>query len=246
MSGQSSPSHKPNPKAKANLTASLRTKTNSSLFSQHKEGIAVQNKTKYAVALQNESALAAAHRLKISYHKLLKYNDLQEGEPLLSFQYLYLEPKKSFFNEQEPVFFRVEQNETLYEISQFYGLKLGELRQRNGLREGEEVENGELILLNQRAVARPKIRQKEFNISAEERLQPIKVEEILTEKAAQNPKDSVSNNTYPDYIYQSQSGGKTPQVQINIPAQNEIKTNPNSPKASISIFGSPAIINKED
>jgi len=244
MAGQTIHTNQPRTKPNSPKTALLRTKIDSPLFTEYKTGIATQNKTKYVVALPNESVLAAAHRLKISYHKLLKYNDLQEGEPLLNYQYIYLEPKKTYFSEQEPAFFKVEQGETLYEIAQFYGIRLMDLQQRNGLKPNEEVANGELILLNQRAVTRPKLRQSEFKISESERLKPIEVEEILREEQTNTMAEDEATSTYPHYIYQTQvdeSNKTSPQLQIAVPAQNEVKTN----KGSISIFGRPAIVDED-
>jgi LysM repeat protein len=244
MAGQSHPQTKLG--ANKEKKAPVRTKTYSSLFSEYKEGVFVQNNTKYAIALANESALAAANRLKISYHKLLKYNDLQEGEPLIQYQYIYMAAKKTHFSASEPAFFRVENGETLYEIAQFYGIRLLDLQQRNGLTEGEEVANGELILLNQRAVSKPKLRPKELVLSATQRLQPIKVEEILAKEQTISPQDTLPSSTYPDYIYETSIEKETLQLQINLPTDNQVKPPATKSKASVSLFGRPAIVDKED
>lgn len=135
----------------------LRTKPRSFLFRSYKKGFFQQNGSTYAVAQKGESALALAERFGIPYLKFLKFNDLIDGDLLLEYQYAYIQPKKSIYKGEE-MFHRIKNDETMYELSQFYGIRLADLLVMNGMVEGQEPLNGEIILLKEKAPFTPKLR----------------------------------------------------------------------------------------
>lgn len=135
----------------------LRKKTRSFLFRNYKKGIFNRNRAAFFVAQPSETALAAATRMGIPYHRFLKFNDLKDGDVLIEYQYCFIQPKKKSFNGKEDVH-KVENDERMYEIAQFYGLALEKLYELNKLEEGQEPENGALIYLKSEAPNRPKLR----------------------------------------------------------------------------------------
>jgi LysM repeat protein len=137
-----------------------RTKEKSFLFTSYKSGFDRQNGATYAKAKKGESALAAAKRFGIPYRRFLKFNDLEDGDQLIAYQYIYLQPKKSKYRGQQ-AFHKVKNDETMYEIAQYYGIKLDQLIRKNLLEKGQEPLNGEMILLKDKAVRKPKLRAKD-------------------------------------------------------------------------------------
>lgn len=136
-----------------------RTKERSFLFKKYRSGFSKQNGASYAVSKKGESALAAAKRFGIPYKRFLRFNDLDDGDQLIDYQYIYIQPKKSKYRGNE-AFHKVKNDETMYEVAQYYGVKLSSLYRRNLLEEGEEPMNGEMILLKDKAARKPKLRAK--------------------------------------------------------------------------------------
>ncbi|MCP4440606.1 MAG: LysM peptidoglycan-binding domain-containing protein [Aureispira sp.] len=135
----------------------LRTKRASFLFKRYKKGIFRHNGASFVMAQDGESPLDASIRFGIPYNKLLKFNDLVDGDVLLKNQYVYISPKRSSFKGQKD-FHKVENDERMYEIAQLYGMKLQALLEKNLMVEGQEPKNGEIIRLKEKALARPAMR----------------------------------------------------------------------------------------
>ncbi len=137
----------------------LRRKRRSFLFKAYKKGIFRQNGASYVLAKEGETALDVATRMGIPYRKFLRFNDLVDGDQLIAFQPCYIQPKRSRYRGDEE-HFKVTDDISMYEIAQYFGIKLEQLSQRNLLKEGEEPRNGELIMLNQQVSVPPAIRLK--------------------------------------------------------------------------------------
>jgi LysM repeat protein len=138
-----------------------RVKRRSFLFPQYKKGIFRQNEASYVVAQKGESALGVATRFGIPYAKLLKFNDLEDGDVLMDYQYVYIQPKKGQYK-GEPSTHTVSQDETMYELAQFYGLRLETLLELNLLQVGQEPMNGSVIQLVEKASSPPSLRPRNY------------------------------------------------------------------------------------
>jgi LysM repeat protein len=136
-----------------------RTKPRSFLFSNYRKGLFRQNNATYVVGKKGESLLSVADRFGIPYQRFLRFNDLKEGDQLIEYQYVYLQPKKSSFK-GDTQYHKIENDETVYEIAQYYGIRLNALLSRNRLKEGEEPATGELLMLKEKSVGKPKLRPK--------------------------------------------------------------------------------------
>lgn len=188
----------------ANMTRKFRYKLRSPLFTAYKKGFFRQNGITYAVAQENETALEIATRFDIPYRKFLIFNDLVDGDRLLNFQYCYLYPKKSRYKGEEQ-YHRVIDNETMYEIAQFYGIHLNGLLERNLMQEGQEPLNGELILLNEKVVKAPALRPADLK---EEPLKDIgevppfpNSDKVIITNDTAKATLLINVPTYPDKIY---------------------------------------------
>lgn len=141
---------------------SKRTKKQASFLFKPRRGTLGRKKkgVTYVTPYVGESLLAVAKRMNIPYKLLLKFNDLtEEDDDLIDYQPVYIYQKSTVYKGDE-TFHKVENDVTMYEIAQHYGIKLPSLLARNLMTKGEEPKNGELIMLKEKAVSKPKLRPK--------------------------------------------------------------------------------------
>ena len=114
------------------------------------------NGLKAVVAKSNDTPLNIASELEMPYHKILKYNDLEEGEVFVENQYIFIEAKRkrSKINEE---FHVLRTGETLYDIAQLYGIRLKSLCKLNHVQYDDKVASGERVYLVESAPVRPRI-----------------------------------------------------------------------------------------
>lgn len=139
------------------LAIGKRHKPRSFFFKRYKPGFFRTNDASYAISRKGESALAAAKRFGIPYKRFLKFNDLEDGDELIDYQPIYIQPKKGIYKGEEEVY-KVEKDITMYEIAQEFGVKLSSLLAFNLMKEGEEPQNGEMIQLKTTTASKPKLR----------------------------------------------------------------------------------------
>jgi membrane-bound lytic murein transglycosylase D len=101
-------------------------------------------------ALQNESSEALASRAGVELSKLLKWNDLSEGQALIPGQFYFLARKRVRAIEN---FHKVGPGENLWSVSQRYGVQLKKLMKYNRLDSYTAVSEGTMLWL---ASTRPK------------------------------------------------------------------------------------------
>lgn len=135
----------------------LKTKPRSFLFQTRKPMLYHENGSTYTVSRKGESLLAVAKRYNMNYHSLLKFNDMHDGDKLMDYQPVYINPKRSVYRGQD-AFYKVENDVTMYELSQHYAIKLSSLLALNLLSHGEEPMNGEMIMLKEKALKKPTLR----------------------------------------------------------------------------------------
>ena len=93
---------------------------------------------------KNIESIAKKYNLKTK--KLLKYNDLTPNQALLRGQYIFLEAKKK--NNTKVAYHKVLKGETLYIISQKYGIQLSRLQSYNPKLTNPILMAGTLVKLN--------------------------------------------------------------------------------------------------
>lgn len=114
---------------------------------------------KIADSINRKTLAIVAKKHDISMKKLLKYNELNKGQLLIVGQYLFLSKKKKTYLEKKRTH-TVLKGETMYSISQRYGIRLKSLLKRNRLKKGQEPLHGEVIALKGKKVKRaPKFRK---------------------------------------------------------------------------------------
>lgn len=111
------------------------------------------NNIKAVKAKKEDTPMGLAMKYNVPINYLCKYNDMHEGEQLIEGQNVFIQPKrnKGFARQHQ-----VKEGESMYQISQAYGIKLTELYKKNKVEEGQEVVAGEIIYLREDREAAPK------------------------------------------------------------------------------------------
>lgn len=109
----------------------------------------VTNGIHYIVVQKGDTFYSIEKNLGVSRRKLLRYNDLPRRYILQIDQRLYLHRKKLKATKGYN-FHRVQEGESLYSISQLYGVRLRKLRKYNGVKKGYKVYPGEQIWLRRK------------------------------------------------------------------------------------------------
>jgi LysM repeat protein len=127
---------------------------------KNSDGIFYNNGIKATTFNSNHSISDLAHAYGVSPSDLRNYNDLDSFQELnlIEGTYMYLESKNNTLaNEVNPHI--VNGEETMFMISQKYGIKLSKLYQMNLMKKGEEPLKGEFIFLNRNANKKPIVRK---------------------------------------------------------------------------------------
>ena len=104
------------------------------------------------------SPLQISKTYNINLQELLNFNDMLEDEVFLSYTNVYLEPKADK-TEGDDKYHTVKNDETMWDISQMYGISLMELYKKNKMMAGKQPQNREKIVLKGRAASSPAIKK---------------------------------------------------------------------------------------
>lgn len=109
----------------------------------------IRNRIKYIKVREGDTFEKLTRELNMMPYQLYKYNELGRSTILQEGQELYIQPKrrKAEINHKVHV---AEAGETMYQISQKYGIKLKSLYRLNAMDKGNEPEEGQLIYLRRK------------------------------------------------------------------------------------------------
>ncbi|MEN8202567.1 MAG: glucosaminidase domain-containing protein [Bacteroidota bacterium] len=108
--------------------------------------IMVNNKIEYIVTEPGDTPESLRKELDLYKNELYKYNNLYNGVELEPGQIIYLQPKRRKAAPGNEIH-TVEEGQTMYDISQKYGVKLKHLYRMNRMMEGEQpIEGSEIYL----------------------------------------------------------------------------------------------------
>lgn len=176
------------------------------------------NDVRYILSKQSESVYDVAVRANVSAEKIIKFNE-QLGEmgksALPSSTMVYLQPKRSSYRGGQQ-WHVVKENETMYQISQQYGLKLFSLYERNSMTLGSEPMAGEKIKLrggiqpgpprlrnedNRVSGTGPLLANESGDFEMDTEFAPIDVsfKKDQQDKVSENTKPSIPQNKFPQY-----------------------------------------------
>ena len=109
------------------------------------EGETLINDVPVLQAKQGETLTSLAARAGLSLSHFIKYNDLDENHKITPGGYYFIAKKKG---KTEQDFHKVKEGETLWEISQHYGVQVRRLKKYNHLTEADDVVAGNMLWLN--------------------------------------------------------------------------------------------------
>jgi len=114
------------------------------------------NRIRAVVVSKYDNLFTIADRHGVPATRIEKYNDLLPRQELEEGMLLYLQPKRGRSTRQRTHV--IQRNETMWDVSQLYGVKLDKLYARNLLAPGEEPVTGSVISLNGKTDNKPSIR----------------------------------------------------------------------------------------
>lgn len=106
-----------------------------------------KNYTKYVLAKSGQFYDDIAEEFDVWLWELLKYNECESDRKLLEGEKVYLQPKRNKGTKNTHI---VEEGETMYIISQIYGIKLKHLYKKNRMTFGSEPYVGQKLHLIKR------------------------------------------------------------------------------------------------
>ncbi|MGA3014743.1 MAG: glucosaminidase domain-containing protein [Bacteroidales bacterium] len=104
----------------------------------------LNNGLQFTIVRKNDNIKNVAKAFHVSEKKIRKFNDMKNDTPLVTGQMVYLEPKKR--NGAVPSHY-AKRGESLYTISQLYGIELSRLYKINKYKQGHQIKAGQKILL---------------------------------------------------------------------------------------------------
>ena len=103
-----------------------------------------ENNIKFIKVSAGDTYYQIAKEFEMGLWQIYKYNDIEESDFLIEGQTIFLQPKR---NKSRYKFHTVEKNESMKDISNFYGIKLKKLYKRNGIEFGSKLTPGTRIAL---------------------------------------------------------------------------------------------------
>ena len=105
------------------------------------------NNVKCVLAKNGDTYESLAKRLDLPVRMLCRFNDASHETVIVAKQCIYIQPKK---NRAQQRFHTVIQGETMYAVSQQYGVKLKKVYRKNNMSEGTEPKVGQKLSLRKR------------------------------------------------------------------------------------------------
>lgn len=104
------------------------------------------NKIKYIFAKKGQTPKDIARKMNMGVWQILKYNDINKNHVFEENEIVYLQPKRAKYKKAKEHL--VKQGETMWDISQKYGIKLKKLYKINRMIPGTNPKPGQIIMLH--------------------------------------------------------------------------------------------------
>lgn len=122
--------------------------------------ILTNNRIEYIIAQKGDTPSALREELDLYPREIYRYNNLDHGTTLDSGMIIYLQPKRCRAQKGNETHV-VQENQTMWEISQIYGVRLNRLYRINYMEYGTQPEEGTEIWLRRRRPADAVLRSPE-------------------------------------------------------------------------------------
>lgn len=114
--------------------------------------ILINNRIEFIQALPGDNPKLLREEFDLYPREIYRYNDIDKNYPLEPGMIIYLQPKR-FRAEKGNEFHELQKDESMWDISQIYGVRLKRLYKLNNMKEGENPEPGTRIWLRKRKPA---------------------------------------------------------------------------------------------
>ncbi len=103
-----------------------------------------ENKIKYIKATKGDTPESLAKKMNFGSWQIKSYNDVGKGYKFDEGEIVYLQPKR---NKCSKKFHLVKSGDSVWSISQFYGVKMSKIYKYNNLSKGDKVKPGQKVFL---------------------------------------------------------------------------------------------------
>jgi len=136
---------KPSPKPQTSYPTTVETPASTADYTAGLN-VSLLNEVKYVVARPGDTPRSIADETAVASSRLVRYNEgLTKGSQVLKGgELVYLQPKRSSFRGKKKYHY-IKAGETMFDISQIYGIRLAKLYTRNRLNPGYEPSTGSKI-----------------------------------------------------------------------------------------------------
>lgn len=110
--------------------------------------ISLTNDVPYIIARNGDSFTKIAQDFDLMLWQLYRYNDLDKTAQIKEGEKIYIKPKRRKSRDTE--IYTAKQGETMYAISQRFGIKLKKLYKKNRMNPGQEPVSGQIIQLQKK------------------------------------------------------------------------------------------------
>ncbi|MFT4968437.1 MAG: LysM repeat protein [Chitinophagales bacterium] len=117
-----------------------------------KKDVFIYNRTKTIIS-NGRQILEVANEFSIDLDKLMAYNDIHKGYSFTEDQFIYLQPKRNKGAEKTHT---VEVGQTMWEISQLYGIKLTKLYKKNRMVFDRQAKPEETVYMKKKSENAPR------------------------------------------------------------------------------------------
>lgn len=121
-------------------------------FNPFGRDIKMNNGIKYITAKANDTYYKIAEEMEMMKWQIYKYNELPKDAEIHEGQIIYLQPKHRKAEHGQNKYI-VKEGDTLYRISQQFGMKSKKLRRKNNLTPQDTVKAGDVLWLRKRKPA---------------------------------------------------------------------------------------------
>lgn len=136
-------------RTRSNRSSARRTGTEPEFVINITRPVYKRNNIEYVVVKNGDTFEKLSRELEMFSWELFKYNELTKDSVLHEGEILYLQPKRRKAERGKEIH-TVQPGETLYSVSQLYGIKIKHLRRLNRLNEKEDVQEGEVLNLRKK------------------------------------------------------------------------------------------------
>lgn len=161
-------------------------------YSDREKGIFIFNRIK-TVKAKDRTPLEIAIAFDVNYEMILKYNDINAEDFFQKDQNVFLQPKRFQGSQKE---YLVKPGDSMWEISQMFGIKLNTLYAKNLMNIGEQAMPGEILNLRKKKKEKMKTIKYEDVLKAKKEIEDQKPKKVIKQTVIKPQKTTININIY--------------------------------------------------